>query len=63
MATKPDQKPTIAPVVGPDDPHRFTDSGIEIEQLYTGDDVAQNLEERLGEPGQFPFTRGLHPDM
>src|SRR4029078_6084835 len=49
--------------VGPDDPRRFTDSGIEIERVYTDDDVAQNLEERLGEPGQFPFTRGIHPDM
>src|SRR5271166_2045315 len=25
---------TIAPIVGADDPRRFTDSGIEIEQLY-----------------------------
>ena len=63
MATKPEQKPTIAPVVGPDDPRRFTDSGIEIEQLYTEADVAPSLEERLGEPGEYPFTRGIHPDM
>ena len=63
MATKPDQKPTIAPVVGPDDPRRFTDSGIEIERLYTEGDVAPGLEERLGEPGEYPFTRGIHPDM
>ena len=53
----------IAPVVGPDDPRRFTDSGIEIEQVYTDDAVAPGLEDRLGEPGQFPFTRGIHPDM
>jgi len=63
MATKPDQKPTIAPVVGPDDPRRFTDSGIEIEPVYADGDVGPNLEARLGEPGQFPFTRGIHPDM
>ena len=54
MATKPDQKPSIAPVVGPDDPRHFTDSGIEIERLYTEDDVAPGLEERLGEPGAVP---------
>ena len=24
---------------------------------------APNLEERLGEPGDYPFTRGIHPDM
>ena len=63
MATKPEHKPTIAPVVGPDDPRRFTDSGIEIDTVYTADDVAPDLEERLGAPGEYPFTRGIHPDM
>ena len=63
MATKPEHKPTIAPVVGPDDPRRFTDSGIEIDTVYTDDDVAPDLEERLGAPGEYPFTRGIHPDM
>ncbi len=63
MATKPDQKPSIAPVVGPDDPRRFTDSGIEIKHAYDESDVAPGLEERLGEPGDYPYTRGIHPDM
>jgi len=63
MATKPEHKPSIAPIVGPDDPRRFTDSGIEIEAVYDETDVAPGLEERLGEPGEFPFTRGIHPDM
>jgi methylmalonyl-CoA mutase, N-terminal domain len=54
---------TIAPLVGPDDDRVFTDSGIEIEGLYGPDDVAPNLEERLGEPGQPPFTRGIHEGM
>ena len=37
MATRPDQKPTIAPIVGPDDERRFTDSGIEIKhRLHRG---------------------------
>jgi methylmalonyl-CoA mutase, N-terminal domain len=49
--------------VGPDDPRRFTDSGIEIEHVYTEEDVKPGLEERLGEPGAYPFTRGIHPDM
>src|SRR5690349_22281125 len=62
MATRPD-KPTIAPIVGPDDPRRFTDSGIEIKQLYTEEDVPDGLPERLGDPGEYPFTRGIHPDM
>jgi methylmalonyl-CoA mutase N-terminal domain/subunit len=55
--------PSVAPIVGPDDPRRFTDSGIEIQPLYTADDVAGDLEERLGEPGDFPFTRGVHREM
>jgi methylmalonyl-CoA mutase N-terminal domain/subunit len=63
MATKPDQKPSIAPIVGPDDERRFTDSGIEVNHVYRDADVAPNLEERLGEPGDYPFTRGIHPDM
>src|SRR5689334_3758287 len=63
MATQRESKPSIAPIVGPDDERRFTDSGIEIERLYTADDVADGLEERLGEPGEYPFTRGIHQDM
>src|SRR5215217_4793566 len=54
---------SVAPIVGPDDPRRFTDSGIEIEPLYTAADVPEDLEERLGEPGEFPFTRGPHREM
>jgi methylmalonyl-CoA mutase N-terminal domain/subunit len=63
MATTPDQKPSIAPVVGPDDERRFTDSGIEVKHEYVPEDVAPGLEERLGEAGEFPYTRGIHPDM
>src|SRR5690349_11613892 len=64
MATTPEhEKPTIAPIVGPDDPRRFTDSGIEIKTVYDAGDVAGGIYERLGEPGDYPFTRGIHPDM
>ncbi len=67
MATEPqdrlDESATIAPIVGPDDPRRFTDSGIEVERLYTGEDLPPDLEERLGEPGEFPYTRGVHGEM
>ncbi len=63
MATTPDHKPSIAPVVGPDDPRRFTDSGIEIKHEYSRQDVGAGLEDRLGEAGEFPYTRGIHPDM
>jgi methylmalonyl-CoA mutase N-terminal domain/subunit len=60
MATAPEHR-TIAPVVGPDDPRRFTDSGIEVKPVYREEDVPDPLE--LGEPGEYPFVRGVHPDM
>src|SRR5919108_2546201 len=59
MATE--ERLTVAPVVGPDDPRRFTDSGIEVKRLYTEEDLPH--EPRLGEPGAFPYTRGVHPEM
>jgi len=62
MATTPaEERLTVAPIVGPDDPRRFTDSGIEVKSLYTADDVPADLE--LGEPGAFPYIRGPHRDM
>jgi methylmalonyl-CoA mutase N-terminal domain/subunit len=53
----------IAPVVGPEDERVFTDSGIEIKRLYEEDDIAPGLQERLGDPGDFPYTRGIHSGM
>src|SRR5256884_1336252 len=38
---------------------RETDSGIEIEPVYTADDAERELEL----PGEFPYTRGPYPDM
>lgn len=39
---------------------RFTDSGIEIQPFYMpGDNSTQAAEQ----PGQFPYTRGIQPDM
>jgi methylmalonyl-CoA mutase N-terminal domain/subunit len=56
--------PGIAPLVGPDDPRRFTDSGIEIKVLYDDEDTAGlDLKQRLGKPGEYPYTRGVHPEM
>ncbi len=53
----------IAPTIGPDGERRFTDSGIEVERVYDAGDVRPGLEERLGTPGEYPFTRGIHPGM
>jgi len=38
-----------------------TDSGIEIKTVYTPVDVAStHYMEKIGLPGQYPFTRGIH---
>ncbi|MHA1536861.1 MAG: acyl-CoA mutase large subunit family protein [Alphaproteobacteria bacterium] len=48
---------------------RFNESGIEIKPLYTAEDVAASRIEEpgvtdgVGEPGAFPFTRGIHKEM
>src|SRR5438477_938725 len=62
MATTPEHR-TIAPIVGPDDPRRFTDSGIEVKTVYHDADLPPELPESLVEPGEYPYTRGIHPDM
>ena len=37
---------------------------IERKPLYTADDLnAWNPATQLGEPGAYPFTRGIHPTM
>jgi methylmalonyl-CoA mutase N-terminal domain/subunit len=45
--------------------NRFeTTSGIEVERIYTQDDLAGHDAERdLGWPGLYPFTRGVQPTM
>ncbi len=40
-----------------------TISGREIEPLYGPEDVDPDLEERVGQPGEYPFTRGPYPSM
>ncbi len=43
---------------------RQTSSEIELKPVYTGDDMAgMDLPSRLGTPGEYPFTRGVHPTM
>ncbi len=61
LPEEPDDTLSVAPIVGPDDPRRFTDSGIEIKELYTEADLPSELD--LGEPGSFPYTRGPHREM
>ncbi len=66
MATKPRRpakKPTLPPRTGaPEDP--TTISGIPIKQVFTPQDAADiDFAEEIGQPGQFPYTRGIHADM
>ena len=42
---------------------RLSESGQPIKPVYHADDIAPGLEERLGEPGTYPFTRGVYPSM
>ncbi|MCL6521479.1 MAG: methylmalonyl-CoA mutase family protein [Firmicutes bacterium] len=42
----------------------LTPSGIEVQALYTPEELAgDDYLERLGFPGRYPFTRGVHPTM
>src|SRR6202161_544287 len=41
----------------PEEQKFFTDSGIEIERIYPKQDIPDE------QPGVYPFTRGVHPDM
>jgi methylmalonyl-CoA mutase, N-terminal domain len=43
--------------------NRSAESGFSIKPVYRAQDVAAGLVERLGEPGRFPFTRGVYPAM
>jgi methylmalonyl-CoA mutase N-terminal domain/subunit len=43
-------------------PVRFsTVSDMEVEPVYTAEDAPDG--ERIGDPGEFPYTRGVHPSM
>ncbi|MBD3343246.1 MAG: hypothetical protein GF353_29385 [Candidatus Lokiarchaeota archaeon] len=40
-----------------------TDSGIDVKPLYTPLDVKGNYMEKIGFPGEPPYTRGVYPSM
>jgi methylmalonyl-CoA mutase, N-terminal domain len=45
----------------PADPTVTTDSGVPVDVVYRPGPAPEERE--LGEPGEFPFTRGVHPTM
>ncbi|MCI4346453.1 MAG: methylmalonyl-CoA mutase family protein, partial [Thermoplasmata archaeon] len=56
---------TLAPAIGksPERKERFeTLGGIPVDRLYTPIDTGEEAA-KIGLPGQFPFTRGVHPTM
>jgi methylmalonyl-CoA mutase, N-terminal domain len=47
-----------------DSDRRMTSSDIEVGPVYSHPDIADfDMDERLGSPGEFPFTRGIRPNM
>ena len=40
-----------------------TMSGIPVKPLYTPEDVEGDYDEKLGYPGEYPYTRGVYPNM
>ncbi len=40
-----------------------TDSGLEVREVYRPDDLSLDPTDDLGEPGEFPFTRGVYGNM
>ncbi len=59
MAAEPGSKPEFKQR----EANFTTISGQEIEPLYTEDGLDPGLQERVGEPGEYPFTRGPYPSM
>jgi methylmalonyl-CoA mutase N-terminal domain/subunit len=42
---------------------RESESGFSIETVYDEEDLPDQLDERLGAPGEYPYTRGIYPTM
>ena len=40
-----------------------TISGVENKLLYTDEDISGDTNEKLGFPGEYPYTRGVHPNL
>jgi len=63
----PKTTPTTPPTTPPTQTNpaaRHTDSGIEIRPVYGPADLdGWDPTQQLGEPGSYPYTRGIRPDM
>ncbi len=65
MSTVGKQSTSISEAVKPSvDPHALSLSGYVIDRVYGPDSAeARDHVTNVGEPGQFPYTRGIHPGM
>ena len=59
MAAKPARKQDREPVKPP----FSTISGLELEEVYGPEHLPESPETEIGEPGKYPFTRGVYPSM
>ncbi|HEX4209358.1 MAG TPA: methylmalonyl-CoA mutase family protein, partial [Candidatus Binataceae bacterium] len=49
---------------GKERPVRFTTlSDMPIEPLYTPEDIKDSYANALGQPGEYPYTRGVYESM
>lgn len=44
-------------------PEFYSEAGIKLKIFYNEQDLPEDFKLKLGEPGQFPFTRGIYRDM
>ena len=59
MAAKPVRKQANEP----GRPRFSTISGLELAEVYGPEDLADDEAGEIGEPGRYPFTRGVYPSM
>jgi len=56
-------RPADAPAGRPAPPERLSPSGIPVAPVYRPADAPVDYDAELGDPGRFPFTRGVQPTM
>src|SRR5205814_10422171 len=49
--------------VGGEPAEKTSPSGIPLQAIYRPEDPPRDYDTTLGDPGSFPFTRGIRPDM
>lgn len=57
------RKETLDPWIKGKREERINSSDIKLKEIYGPWDININYDEDLGFPGEYPFTRGIYPDM